>query len=349
MHDVVFVVYHGFQQLDASGPASVFQGANRELKRAGRAAHYRITLASAQGGSVESSSGISVQTCKPGALARRPIGSLLVTGADREDLLPAMADPVLKRALRRWNRRAERIGSVCSGAFLLAGCGLLDGHRVTTHWDACTPLARAFPAVTVDAQALFIQDGRLWTSAGVTTGIDMALALVAMDLGPAIAAEVARRLILYARRPGHQSQFSALLQAQARADDPFGELIAWIQDHLTARLDIPSLAGRAAMSERSFHRRFVAETGETPARFVEALRLDAARLLLSRGAASKVVAARVGLFPVARLNEAFERRFGISPRLFRDMHGEPAATPAPFPGGSKPETSPFEPGGNKPL
>lgn len=337
MHDVVFVVYPGFQQLDASGPAAVFHGANRALARTGRPAYYRISLASVSGGPVASGSGITVQTRSAASLARRPIGTLLVTGADREDLMPAVSDPVLKRAVIQGQRKAGRVGSVCSGAFILAACGLLDGHRVTTHWEACAPLARAFPAVTVDADALYINDGRLWTSAGVTTGIDMALALVAGDLGSAIAGEVAKRLVLHARRPGHQSLFSPLLQAQVRADSPFGELIGWIQDHLADRLDVPTLAARVALSERTFHRRFVGAIGETPARFVETVRLDAARLLLSRGLSLKAVAAQVGLFPPVRLNEAFERRFGIGPRLFRDLHGElppapsglPQARPAP--------------------
>ena len=328
MHDVVFLVYPGFQQLDASGPAAVFHGANRALQQTGRPAHYRITLASVTGGTVTSSSGIAVQTRKATSRARRPIGTLLVTGADREDLIPAVSDPALKRTVIQAQRRACRLGSVCSGAFLLAACGLLDGHRVATHWDACAPLAHAFPAVTVDGDALYIQDGRLWTSAGVTTGIDMALALVADDLGQAIAGEVAKRLVLHARRPGHQSQFSPLLLAQVKADNPFGELITWIQDHLADRLDVPTLAARAALSERTFHRRFSAATGETPARFVERVRLDAARLLLSRALSLKAVAAQVGLFPAIRLNEAFERRFGISPRLFRALHGE---LPGPSP------------------
>ncbi len=158
------------------------------------------------------------------------------------------------------------------------------------------------------------------TSAGVSTGIDMALAMVAGDLDAAVAGEVAKRLVLYARRPGHQSQFSPLLQAQAKADSPFADLIGWIHAHLAAPLDVPALAARAGLSERTFHRKFIAATGETPARFVETARLDAARLLLARGVSLKSVAVQVGLFPATRLTQAFEQRFGISPRLFRDMH-----------------------------
>lgn len=165
-------------------------------------------------------------------------------------------------------------------------------------------------------------DGRLWTSAGVTTGIDMALAMIANDLDATIAGEVAKRLILYARRPGYQSQFSPVLSAQIKSDSPFADLIGWIHANLDAPLDVPSLADRAGLAERTFHRKFTAATGQTPARFVETARLDAARMLLSRGLSLKSVAVQVGLFPAARLSEAFERRFGVAPRLFRDMHAE---------------------------
>jgi transcriptional regulator GlxA family with amidase domain len=148
----------------------------------------------------------------------------------------------------------------------------------------------------------------------------MALAMIADDLDARVAGEVAQRLILYARRPGYQSQFSPVLQAQVRGDSPFADLIGWVQANLDAPLDVPSLADRAGLTERSFHRKFVAATGETPARFVETARLDAARMLLSRGLSLKTVAAQIGLFPATRLSEAFERRFGVAPRLFRDMH-----------------------------
>src|SRR5690606_34501973 len=232
----------------------------------------------------------------------------------------AMAEPRLRAGLARLAGRARRFGSVCTGAFILAGCGLLDGHRVATHWDACSALAEAFPAIDVDTESLYVVDERLWTSAGVTAGIDMALAMAAHDLGVAITAEVAKRLVLYVRRPGHQSQFSPLLRAQAKAGSPFGELVDWIQASLDATLDVPMLAARSGLSERSFHRKFAATMGQTPARFVETARLDAARMLLSRGLPLKSVAAQVGLFPVLRFSDAFERRFGLSPRLFRDMH-----------------------------
>ncbi|SCM74850.1 Transcriptional regulator, AraC family [uncultured Pleomorphomonas sp.] len=322
MHHVAFIVYPGFELLDVSGPASVFNGANRALRQRGKPAFYKVVLASAQGGAVESSSGVALETRPIADLRPDEAQTLLVAGAEREPLLPAMADPGLRAALPHLAGKAERFGSVCAGGFVLAALGLLDGRRVATHWDSCKSLAMAFPKVSVDPEALYVVDGALWTSAGVTTGIDMALAMITYDLDASIAGEVAKRLVLYARRPGYQSQFSPVLKAQAKGDSPFAELIGWMQTNLDAALDVPSLAARAGLSERTFHRKFVAATGETPARFVEILRLDAARLLLSRGGSLKSVAAQVGLFPPTRLAEAFERRFGVAPRLFRDMHAD---------------------------
>jgi len=322
MHRIVFVVYPDFELLDTSGPASVFNGANRALGQGGRSPYYKIELVSAQGGLVASSSGIDVATRPIAELGAGEVDTLLVVGAERNPVIAAMNDSVLREWLPQLTVRSTRFGSICTGAFVLAACGLLDGHRVATHWDACAPFAQAFPAISLDPDALYVTDERLWTSAGVTTGIDMALAIVTEDLGSAITGEVAKRLVLYARRPGYQSQFSPVLQAQVKAQNPFADLIGWMQTNLAAPLDVPTLASRAGLSERTFHRKFVATTGETPARFVETARLDAARMLLSRGLSLKSVAAQVGLFPAARLCEAFERRFGISPRLFRDMHAE---------------------------
>jgi transcriptional regulator GlxA family with amidase domain len=320
MHHVAFIVYPGFELLDISGPASVFNGANHALRHRGAAAFYEVVVASAPGGAVESSSSVALETRPIAGLRPTEAQTVLVVGAEREQLLPAMANPDFRAALPALAAQAERFGSVCTGGFVLAALGMLDGHRVATHWDSLRPFSETFPKVTVDPDALYVVDGRLWTSAGVTTGIDMALAMVASDLDAGIAGEVAKRLVLYARRPGYQSQFSPVLKAQVKSDSPFAELIGWIQSNLGAPLDVPSLADRAGMTERTFHRKFVAATGETPAHFVETVRLDTARLLLSRGLPLKTVATQVGLFPAARLTEAFERHFGIAPRLFREMH-----------------------------
>jgi transcriptional regulator GlxA family with amidase domain len=322
MHRAVFVVYPGFEILDVSGPASVFNGANRALGQRGKPPFYEIDVISANGGWVESSSGIVLQTRRLDESPRKAIGTLLVVGAEREHVLPAMADATLRASLSRLTGRAQRFGSVCAGGFILAAAGLLDGHRVASHWDAAAPLAETFPSVTVDPDALYVVDGPLWTSAGVTTGVDMALAMVAHDLDAMISGQIAKRLVLYARRPGYQSQFSPLLKAQAGSDGAFTDLVEWIQANLDSPLDVPALAARAGLAERTFHRKFVAATGETPSRFVESARLDAARMLLSRGLTLKSVAVQVGLFPPARFAKSFERRFGIAPRLFREMHAE---------------------------
>jgi transcriptional regulator GlxA family with amidase domain len=316
------IIYPGFELLDVSGPAAVFNAANRALTQRGISKFYKVGLFSAESGVVESSSGVALGTRSIVELQPAEAQTLLIAGAESEHLPPALADPILRSAIPRLAGKAERFGSVCSGGFVLAALGLVDGHRVATHWDACIPLAKNYPKVEVDPDALYIVDGRLWTSAGVTTGIDMTLAMVAQDLDATIAGEVAKRLVLYARRPGYQSQFSPVLQAQLKADSPFAELIEWIQSHLDEPLDVSSLARRAKLSERTFHRKFVAATGKTPAHFVEAVRLDAARMLLSRGLSLKSVAVKVGLFPPTRLADAFERRFGIAPRLFRDMHAD---------------------------
>jgi transcriptional regulator GlxA family with amidase domain len=257
------------------------------------------------------------------ALVSRRFGgqydTLLVAGGSR-GLKAVMAREDVRRWLRRVAPRTRRFGSVCTGAFVLAAAGLLDGRRVATHWASCQRLADKFPALTVDADALYVVDGKVWTSAGVTTGIDMALALVEADLGAATANLIARHFVLYARRPGYQSQFSPLLQAQSEADVPFARLIDWMQAHLDEPFDVPTLAARAGLSERSFYRKFVEATGKTPAHFVEGLRLDAARTLLARGLPLKTIAGRVGLRSSARLGQAFERRFGMAPSLFREMH-----------------------------
>ncbi len=310
-HRIVLLAYEGCQLLDVTGPAAVFGAANEGRARPA----YEVRIVSPDGGAVASNCGV--------ALMSQPIGgrcdTLLVAGGSR-GLKAVMAREDVRRWLRKVAPQARRFGSVCTGAFVLAAAGLLDGKRVATHWASCQRLADRYPALTVDADALYVVDGQVWTSAGVTTGIDMALALVEADLGAATANLIARHFVLYARRPGYQSQFSPLLQAQTEVDAPFAWLIEWMQAHLDESLDVPALAARAGLSERSFYRKFVEATGKTPAHFVEGLRLDAARTLLAKGLSLKSIAGRVGLRSSARLGQAFERRFGMAPSLFREMH-----------------------------
>jgi transcriptional regulator GlxA family with amidase domain len=196
---------------------------------------------------------------------------------------------------------------------------VLDGLRIATHWASCDDLAQRFPDVMVDSNALFVVDGKARTSAGGTTGIDMALEMGERDIDHTFADKIAKFLVLYLRRPGYQSQFSDLLMVQASAGTAFAELAGWIQTRLNQRLDVPTLAARVGLSERTFYRKFVAATGQTPAHFVENVRLDAARALLATKLPLKTIAARTGVRSVVR-NDAFERRFGIKPSLFRQMH-----------------------------
>jgi transcriptional regulator GlxA family with amidase domain len=310
-HRVVILAYEGCQLLDVTGPAAVFGAANESRAQP----FYDLSIVSPDGGAVTSNAGVAIQSRKIGG---QP-DTLLVAGGSR-GLKAAMTRDDLRRWLRTVAPKARRFGSVCTGAFLLAAAGLLDGKRVATHWASCERLARKFPALEVDADSLYVVDGKIWTSAGVTTGIDMSLALVEADLGAATANLIARHFVLYARRPGYQSQFSPLLQAQTAAEAPFAALIDWMQENLDQPLDVPTLAVRAGLTERSFYRKFTEATGKTPAHFVEGLRLDAARTLLTKGLPIKTIAGKVGLNSPARFGQAFERRFGMAPSLFREMH-----------------------------
>ena len=312
---IVFVAYPGAQILDVAGPAAVFSDANRAV---GFAA-YDVVVLSSRGGVVRADGGLTVVTTPLSRVPPRHVHTLLVAGGEGDAVVGAMQDTRLRDWLVRAAKASARFGSVCSGTFLLAACGLLDGKRVATHWEACERLAQLFPALTVDSDALYVEDGRVWTSAGVTTGIDMALALVQKDHGAEVANSVAQRLVLYARRPGFQSQWSPLLRAQREADSPYASLVAWIEGHLIERLDVPVLARRAGQSVRGFHRRFFAATGQTPAHFVEALRLDRVRALLERPLTLKEIARATGFSDPARMTRAFERRFGVKPSTFREM------------------------------
>ena len=310
---LVLIAFDGVQVLDVTGPAAVFAAANDELP----APAYELIIASPRGGTIATSSGVGIATV-PIATVEGPVDTLLIAGGSDEGLLVLMRDRGVRDWVCRNVRQARRYGSVCAGVFALAAWGLIDGRRVATHWRAVDNLRRAYPGLEVDAQALYVEDGPLWTSAGISTGIDMSLALVERDLGGAVATSVARRLVLYARRPGHQSQFSPLLDAQAAGD--YAAVIEWIGANLAGPLDVETLAARAGQSVRSFHRRFTAATGKTPAAFVEARRLEFARTLLATGAPLKRVAFEAGFGSPERLTRAFTRVFGVAPSTWRAVH-----------------------------
>lgn len=317
---IVLLAYDTAQILDVTGPASVFGAANDVVAGA-----YELIVAAPAGGEIATNCGVRLGTTALADLDPGATDTLLIVGGEACGLRTLIRDAAAHAWVIVACGTARRIGSVCTGSFVLARWGLLDGRRVATHWGAAAELAALHPSLDVDAEALYVEDGRFWTSAGITTGIDMALALVERDLGATVATSIARRLVLYARRPGHQSQFSTLLAAQDASAGCYGDLIAWITDNLSEPLDVEQLSRRAGQSPRTFHRRFTAATRKTPAAFVEALRLDRARTLLSEGASLKRVAAVAGFGSSDRLTRAFTRAFGVAPSTWRAIHARDAA------------------------
>jgi transcriptional regulator GlxA family with amidase domain len=307
---VVVVAFEGAQLLDVAGPAQTFASAAEIVPGA-----YAIELVSPRGGVITTSAGLALHT-QAMAARRGPIDTLVVVGGP--GVAPALEDRALLRRLRQWSARARRTCSVCTGAFLLAGAGLLDDKRATTHWGYCRALQERHPAVRVEPDPIFVRDGDVWTSAGVTAGIDLALALVEADLGHEAAMRVARRLVVFLKRPGGQSQFSAPLSAQLADDAGLDALHAWMAGHLSADLRVERLAARASMSPRTFARIYTAKLGTTPAKTVERLRVEAARRALEDGDAPiKQVAHRCGFGDEERMRRAFVRRLGVSPSDYR--------------------------------
>jgi transcriptional regulator GlxA family with amidase domain len=316
---VIVIVYDGVQTLDAAGPAEVFAAADR-MRRPQRP-QYELVFASVGGGERTMSSSLAIRTRDLRRVVPRATDIALVAGADEAQVRAAAADAALLRWLRRAAPVVRRMTSVCSGAFVLAAAGLLDGRRAATHWLGAEVLQREYPAVCVDKNAIFVRDGSVWTSAGVTTGIDMALAIVEEDHGRALADALAAYLVLYVRRPGFQSQFSPALVAQTEASDPLGAAIAWARAHLD-EADVERFARRAGMSLRTLHRRCLDRLATTPAKLLEKLRVEHARTLLATSdLAVKALAADCGFGNPARMKRAFEREIGMSPRDYRVMHG----------------------------
>jgi transcriptional regulator GlxA family with amidase domain len=317
---VVIVAYPGVQSLDVTGPLEVFHGAGRIADGS-----YEVAVATLDGQPVPTTSGISIG----GGLALQDVGAidtLIVAGG--EGSRPGVADPRLVDWLRRRAPEARRVASVCTGAFLLAEAGLLDGRRVTTHWSACGALARTYPAIEVDPEPIYSRDGSVWTSAGVTAGMDLSLALVEEDLGRDAALTIARWLVLFLRRPGGQSQFSAQLSSQFAERDAIRELQQWIVDHPEAPLSIEAMAERVAMSPRHFARRFRAEVGTTPARYVERVRVEAARRRLEEtGEPIDRIAPACGFGTTETMRRAFVRALGVAPAEYRRRF----QTPVPIP------------------
>lgn len=322
---IAILVYEGVQLLDATGPFDVFAAANEVgLRRGAAAPPYAIELIAPRAGVVTSRAGLRLVADRPLRALVGRTDTLLVAGGDVTALA---ADPAILRWLNRMAARVRRLASVCTGAFLLAEAGLLDGRRATTHWAWARAFAERYPRVTVEPDAIFVRDGNIATSAGVTAGIDLALALVEEDLGHALALEVARSMVVFLKRPGGQSQFSSHLAAQAVAPGPLRDLPEWIVANLGADLSVEALAARAGMSPRNFARVFRRETNLTPAKFVEHARLDAARSSLEDdGLGLDEVAGRCGFGSAEQMRRAFRRHLRVVPIDYRKrFHRQPPA------------------------
>lgn len=318
---VAIAVFDGFQLLDATGPVQVFATANAVSGRR----IYDVALMSARGGLVRAASGVEVMThALPAKSARRPLHTALIVGGEDGALRSAARDTRLRAWLVAQSKVARRFASVCSGAFLLAATGALDGRRAATHWRATAQLQAMFPAIAVDPDAIYVREGRVWTSAGVTAGIDMALAMVQDDCGRDLAARVAKQLVVYMRRPGHQSQFSAALIVQSGADDRLAALAAWVETQLDKPLSTDILAAHIGMSPRTFHRHVKRTLNCTPKKWIEDLRLGRARARLEEtGGDLAAVAATTGFSGPDQLIRVFGRRLGLTPGAYRRLHARP--------------------------
>lgn len=314
---ILFVAYEGAELLDITGPMEVFHQVNRELNNGGKPP-YTLTLLAEKPGPFATSSGVKLVANAGWQEHLEEMDSLIVVGGPDEYLYRAMANRSLLDWLRRSAPQARRLVSVCAGVFLLAEAGLLDGRRVTTHWMEVEQLISRYPNLTVEPDAIYVRDGNIATSAGITAGMDLALALVEEDFGRKVALAVARRLVMYLKRPGGQTQFSLQLRAQMVAGGPLAPLLAWIEKNFHRRLTVEVLASEAAMSPRNFARIFLRETGMTPARYLDQLRLEQSiRLLEETGHPVAVVARESGFGSAERLRRAFQRYMGIPPLAYR--------------------------------
>jgi transcriptional regulator GlxA family with amidase domain len=319
---IAIVAFEGVQALDITGPSEVFSLADRATADP----TYAIELIARDGAPIRTSSGIEITPHSSLDETTGPIDTLVVPGG--QGTRAAADDRELINWLRLAARRSRRVTSVCTGAFLLARAGLLEGRRATTHWFACDALRRHYPSTTVEPDPIFVRDGNVYTSAGVTAGIDLALALVEEDLGSQTALAIARDLVLFIRRPGGQAQFSAGLAGQAASRPGIRELQSWMAEHLDADLTVPALAERTFMSPRNFARVFLAEVGVTPAAYVEGVRVERARALLETTTLQlEEVAQRCGFGTVETMRRAFGRRLHVSPGEYRERFATVVALP----------------------
>ncbi|GAA2043753.1 GlxA family transcriptional regulator [Catenulispora yoronensis] len=312
---MVFLVFPGFQMLDLTCPLEVFAQADSLFRLDRRRYETEVVAVTAE--AVVATDGLAVVPHRTMAeAAELPVDTLVVVGG--KGVREVMRDAVYVDWVRGMAAGARRVTSVCSGALLLAATGLLDGRRVATHWSACEELARGFPKVQVETDPIFIRSDPYWTSAGVTAGLDLAMALVEDDFGAEAARRIAKQLVVFVQRSGGQSQFSTQLAAQRPGRDSLREVQGWIADHLDDDLSLPALARRAALSERHFSRVFRAETGMTVAAYVEAVRVEAARRLLeSTGEGLERIARSCGFGTVETMHRTFNRAVRVTPGEYR--------------------------------
>lgn len=307
MRTVVVLAYPGVQSVDVSGPVEVFAATGE----------YEVEIVAPTAGPVRAQSGLTLWTDRALDEVTGPIDTFVVAGG--VGTAEVVRDVGVIIAVRNLAPQTRRMSSVCTGAFVLAEAGLLDGRRATTHWGSCDLLASRYPAVQVDPDPIFVRDGETWTSAGVTAGIDMALAMVEDDLGRDAALAVARRFVVFLKRPGGQSQFSAQLAGQFAEQPPLRDLQGWVAEHLGDDLTVEQLAAQVAMSPRNFSRSFRREVGVTPARFVERVRVEAARRRLEDSTASvDEIANGCGFGTAETMRRTFLRVLRVTPSDYRN-------------------------------
>lgn len=320
LRSVDIVVYPGFKALEAIATMSVFEYANTHLAAHGRQRGYRVEVVACEAGTVASDMQMSLQATRALDAAVLPDIAVIVGARGIENAVEEF--PALVHWAREVAPRIDRLVALCSGSFFLAAAGLLDGQRAATHWSVAHVLQKSFPRVQVDADAIYVRAGRFYTSAGVTAGIDLALALVEEDFGRELALEVARDLVVYLKRPGGQSQFSVHLASQTTTHPGIRAVQDWMLIHLGEPMDLPQLALQASMSERNFRRVFTREVGASPLAFLENARVEAARRLLEDGDLPlKSVAARIGFSSEQSLRKLFQKRLGVAPQAYRARFG----------------------------
>jgi transcriptional regulator GlxA family with amidase domain len=316
VRNIDFIIYPGALLLDLAGPIQVFELANRQISPGQEV--YRITIRSVSGGLVRTSSGVEVNSVPIDTGAKTD--TLIVAGGF--GVHKAAEDATLINWLAMQKESTRRICSVCTGAFALASAGLLDHREAVTHWRYCDLLQEQYPSTVVIADAIYLHDDQIWTSAGVTTGIDLALALIEEDYGRRMAMDISRELVVFLKRSGGQMQYSVPLRLQMEGDGSLDSLYSWIQANLQEDLSVEALAAKAGMSPRTFARVFSKQTGRTPAKTVELLRLETARRLLEESSLSlKEIAVRCGFLEEDRMRRSFLRSLGVSPQTYRARFG----------------------------